>query len=232
MNFSKITEKLISEFLVADMRAKWDKTQYGNEKKTGVQHYLLKLIHKILTVLDNNSKGEVLAVIASLYDWRQAFDLQCPKLGLESFVRNGVRPALLPLLQNYFQNRKMVVKWHGKLSSTRNLNGGGPQGGNFGILEYLSQTNNNLDFVDEELRFKYFDDASVLEIVNLLSIGIASHNSKQQVPSNIASHNQFVPAEYLKSQEYLQNIHQWSENQKMELNVDKSKVMLFNFTHN
>ena len=83
MNFSKITEKLISEFLVADMRAKWDKTQYGNEKKTGVQHYLLKLIHKILTVLDNNSKGEILAVIASLYDWRQAFDLQCPKLGLE-----------------------------------------------------------------------------------------------------------------------------------------------------
>ena len=97
----------------------------------------------------------------------QAFDLQCPKLGLESFIRNGVRPALIPLLRNYFQNRKMVVKWHGEVSSVRDLHGGGPQGGNFGILEYLSQTNNNLDFIDEELRFKYFDDASVLELVNL-----------------------------------------------------------------
>ena len=232
MNFSKVTEQIISEFLVADMKAKFDKTQFGNQKGTGVQHYLMKLVHKILCTLDNNSKGEILAVIANLYDWRQAFDLQCPKLGLESFFRNGVRPALLPLLRNYFQKRKMVVKWHGLVSTVRDLNGGGPQGGNFGILEYLSQTNNNLDFVDEELRFKYFDDASVLEIVNLLSIGIASHNSKLQVPSHIPSHNQFIPAEYLKSQEYLANIHQWSEDQKMELNVEKSKTMIFNFTKN
>ena len=173
-----------------------------------------------------------MAVIANLYDWRQAFDLQCPKLGLESFMRNGVRPALLPLLKSYFQNRRMVVKWHGLVSSVRKLHGGGPQGGNFGILEYLSQTNNNLDFIDEDLRFKYFDDASVLEVVNLLSIGIASHNSKLHVPSHIPSHNQFIPAEYLKSQEYLANIHRWSEENKMQLNVAKSKAMIFNFTQN
>ena len=83
----------------------------------------------------------------------------------------------------------MEVKWHGQVSSIRELHGGGPQGGNVGILEYLSQTNNYLDFIDEELQFKYFDDASVLEIVNLQSIGIASHNSKHQVTSNIPSHS-------------------------------------------
>ena len=98
------------------MKAKFEKSQFGNQKGTGVQHYLLKMIHKILCVLDNNSKGEILAVIANLYDWRQAFDLQCPKLGLESFMKNGVRPSLLPLLKNYFQNRKMTVKWHGVMS--------------------------------------------------------------------------------------------------------------------
>ena len=87
MNFSKVTEQIISEYLVADMKEKFDKSQFGNQKKTGVQHYLLKLIHKILCTLDNNSKGEILAVIANLYDWRQAFDLQCPKLGLESFYQ-------------------------------------------------------------------------------------------------------------------------------------------------
>ena len=86
------------------MKSKFDRSQFGNQKKTGVQHYLLKLIHKILYTLDRNSKGEVLAVIANLYDWRQAFDLQCPKLGLESFKKNGVRPSLLPILKSYFQN--------------------------------------------------------------------------------------------------------------------------------
>ena len=81
-------------------------------------------------------------------------------------------------------------------------------------------------------RFKFVDDASVLEIVNLLSIGIASHNCKQQVPSNIHSHNQFIHAEYLKSQQYLETVHQWSEDNLMELNIEKSKNMIFNFTYN
>ena len=58
----------------------------------------------------------------------------------------------------------MLAKWDDLVSSVRELNGGGPQGGHFGICEYLSQTNNNLDII-EDLRFKYFDDASVLEIV-------------------------------------------------------------------
>ena len=157
-------------------------------------------------MLDNNSKGEILAVIANLYDWRQAIDLQCTKLGLKSFIRNGVRPALLPLLKNSFQDRKMTVKWHGVRSKTKKLNGGGPQGGNFGILEYLSQTNNNFDFVEQDMVYKYFDDASILEIVNLLSIGLASHNFKAQAASNIPTHNQFIPGNNLESQQYLERI--------------------------
>ena len=232
LNFSKITEQIISELMISDMKENWEKTQFGNQKGTGVQHYLMKFIHKILCTLDNNSKGEILAIIANLYDWRQAFDLQCPKLGLKSFIKNGVRPGLLPLLKNYFQNRKMVVKWHGLRSDVRNLNGGGPQGGNFGILEYLSQTNKNFDFVDEDLVYKYFDDASILEIINLISIGLASHSFKMHVASNIPTHNQFIPGKNLESQQYLDKIKQWTEINKMELNTQKSKAMIFNFTHN
>ena len=80
MNFSKVTEQILSEYLVADMKANFDKSQFGNQKGTGVQHYQMKPLQKMLCTLDNNSKGEVLAVIANLYDWRQAFYLQCPKL--------------------------------------------------------------------------------------------------------------------------------------------------------
>ena len=120
----------------------------------------------------------------------------------------------------------MVVKWHGLFSNTRNLNGGGPQGGNFGILEYLSQTNGNFDFVDEELRYKYFDDASILEIVNLLSIGLASHNFKFQVASNVPIHNQIIPEKSLKSKQYLDTISQWTDANQMKLNIEKSKAMI------
>ena len=84
------------------------------------------------------------------------------------------------------------------------MNGGGPQGGNFGTLEYISQTNNNFDYLDDDLVYKFIDDVTVLEIVNLLSIGLASHYAKSQVPSNIPTHNQFVAAENVQSQEILE----------------------------
>ena len=72
-----------------------------------------------------------------MIDWRQAFDRQCPTLGVQSFVKNGVRNSLIPLLINYFQDRRMIVKWNGEESTLRKVNGGGPQGalwGYFGIL--------------------------------------------------------------------------------------------------
>ena len=130
------------------------------------------MVHRILSVLDNNSKKETFAVIANLIDWNNAFPRQCPKLGIESFVKNGVRPALIPVLINYFQDREMSVKWHGQQSVPRRVKGGGPQGATLGILEYLCQSNDCSDLVSLEDRFRFVDDLTVLEIVNLLTVGI------------------------------------------------------------
>ena len=138
-------------------------------------------------------------VLATMVDWKQAFPRQCPKLGVESFVQNGVRPALIPVLINYFQGRRMKVKWHGVMSSLRQLNGGGPQGSTFGIWEYLSQSNDNSDFINESDRFKFVDDLTFLEIIYLLNIGIASYNVRAHVPSDISEHNQVILAENLKT---------------------------------
>ena len=230
--FDKVMEKMISEVMISDMKPKTDPSQYGNEKGTSIQHYLIKMIHRVLTVLDNNSRRETFAVVANLIDWNSAFPRQCPKLGVQSFIKNGVRPSLIPLLINYFQDRQMSVKWHGCQSVPRSINGGGPQGATLGILEYLSQSNNSADCVSEEDRFKFVDDLTVLEIVNLLTIGITCFNIKQQVPSDIITSNQFIPSSNLRSQDYLDRINLWTKNQKMIINQKKSKIMLFNFTKN
>ena len=47
---------------------------------------------------------------------------------------------------------------------------------------------------------------------------------------DIPVHNQFIPAEHLKSQEYIRKIREWTANKKMVLNEKKTKVMIFNFT--
>ena len=96
----------------------------------------------------------------------------------------------------------MSVTWHGCKSVPRTINGGGPQGATLGILEYLSQSNNNADCVSQEDRFKFVDDLTILEIINILTIGITSYNVKQNVPSDIIQNNQFIPPENLKPQSY------------------------------
>jgi hypothetical protein len=76
------------------------------------------------------------------------------------------------------------------------------------------------------------DDLTVLEIINLLTVGLTSFNMKFQVPNDIPFHNQYIPPENLKSQQYLNEINQWTKDQKMLINEKKTKTMIFNFTDN
>ena len=232
LNFSKIFEKLIGGYLMDDMAAKRDPSQYGNEKNLSIQHYLIKMLHQILKAVDKNSQHEAIAVIIGMVDWAQAFDRQCHKIGVKSFIDNGVRESLIPIMINYFQNREMKVKWNGCLSTTQSMNGGGPQGGLLGIIEYLSQNNDCADFLSDEEKFKFIDDLSILDIINLVSVGISSYNCKLQVPSDIQTNNKFIPPQNLKTQEYLEQICRWTESKKMKLNTEKSKYMTINFTDN
>ena len=105
-----------------------------------------------------------------LIDWNQAIDRQCPELGVNSFVKNGVRKSVIVI--NYFQNREMKVKWHGHYSQVYSLPGGGPQGCYLGQLEYGSQSNDSGQCVSKEDRYKFVDDMSLLEWINLISCWI------------------------------------------------------------
>ena len=100
----------------------------------------------------------------------------------------------------------MKVKWHGQTSEKRDLNGGGPQGATFGIWEYLAQSNSNANCVSQNRRFKFVDDLTILEKINLLIVGLTSFNTKQSVPSDIPESNHYIPGDSLEIQEYLLKI--------------------------
>ena len=197
--------------VISDMKHKMDPKQFGNQKHLGIQHYLIRLLHRILVSTDKNNKGEIAAVLCLFVDWKQAFSRQCHTLGVKSFKENGVRPSLLPLLISYFEGRRMRVKWRGTLSNERQLPGGGAMGATLGIWEYLSQTNDNGDSIPVEDRFKFVDDMTVLEVINLVNVAIQTYDVINHVPSDIAGHNQFIDGKELKSQEYLKDLNQWSK---------------------
>ena len=221
---------MLGEFLISDMAGTRDPSQYGNEKGTSVNHYLINMINEILTSVDRNTVNQKFAVWCSLIDWKQAFDRQCHTLGVQSFIENGVRNSLIPLLISYFKDRRMIVKWQDKESKIRTLKGGGPQGALWGILEYLSQSNTSTDFLENNRKFKFIDDLSVLEMINILSIGISSYDFKSHVASDIPTNGYYIPNENLHTQLYLDKISQWTNTNKMVLNQKKSNAMIFNFT--
>ena len=229
-NFDRISQKILGELMMTDMMNKLDPSQFGNIPGVSTQHYLMKMIHQILTKLDTNQKGDTFAVIAAMIDWKEAFPRQCPILGVEAFIASGVRSSIIPLLINFFQDRTMTVKWHGKTSKPRNLKGSGPQGGTLGIIEYLAQSNDNADCVSLEERFKFVDDLTILEVINLLIVGLTSFNIRGSVPTDIPTHNGYIPPENLQTQKHIDQISQWTDNQKMRLNEKKSKIIIFNFT--
>ena len=80
------------------------------------------------------------------------------------------------------------------------------------------------------MRFKFVDDLSVLEKLSLILIGLSSYNFRNHVASDIGTHQKYLPNINIQSQNYLDQIQTWTETNKMKLNVDKSKVMIFNFT--
>ena len=178
----------VCEKIASDIAAQRDPTQYGNRKRTGIQHYLIRMLHRILAETDNNSRGEIKAVLCTFLDWKEAYSRQSHILGVKSFQENGVRPTLIPVLISYFQSREIRIKWHNKLSQSRKMAGSGAMGSNIGNWEFDSQINHNADCVPAEDRYKFVDDLSVLEIINLLNIGLSSHNFRSQVSSDIPTH--------------------------------------------
>ena len=145
--FSKQFDRFIAKWIHEDIDKLLDPASYGGVQGMSTSHYLIKLVHETLQALDNNSKGEVNAVIASFYDWSKAFDMQCHKLGIESFIQCGVRSSLIPILVNYLQERKMTVRYRTGVSNERSLPGGGAQGTLLGPIEYATQSNHSADIV-------------------------------------------------------------------------------------
>lgn len=112
----------------------------------------------------------------------------------------------------------------------RELPGGSPQGASLGIWPFLSQTNDNPEATEEDKIYKFVDDKSVLELINLVSIGMASQNIKLHVPSNIPTSNLFIPSDNLRTQKFISDLEVWTKDKQMRLNVKKTKNMIFNFS--
>ena len=223
-DYSKIFEGFLKDWILEDIWETLDIGQYGGQPGMGTEHMLVCLIDRVLKLLDRNQDRS--AVIMTLLDWSGAFDRQDPTKGIQKFIKLGVRPSLIPLLVSYLTNRKMKVKFNGELSDFLALIGGGPQGTLLGQLEYLVQSNDNADNTSEEDRFKYIDDLSLLQLLCFSGL-LMDYNFKEHVASDIGIEEQFLPPESFPTQETLDGVSSWTDENLMKINEKKCNFMIF-----
>ena len=133
---SKLIENIICDMLIENWGHKIDSSQFGGRKGYSVVLYLIKLVDFILLNLDKS-----MAVLIALIDYSKAYNRQCHNRLLTCYSDLGTPAYLLKILKSYLTSRKMVVRHQGQMSGIYDLPGGGAQGTNIGILNFLVNIN-------------------------------------------------------------------------------------------
>ena len=77
-----------------------------------------------------------------------------------------------------------------------------------------------------------FFDASMIEVINLLSAGLTSFNAKPSVTSDLSADHLFLPTQNIITQDRLDRIEDWTTRNEMILNSSKTKYLIFNTCKN
>ena len=194
--FSKVTEQVIVKWLLYYIGEKLDFRQYGGTKGNSISHYIIEFINFILL---NQDSSEQTAVLASMVDFSEAFNRIDHTKIVTKLSDMGVPGWLLKVVIGFLTNRRMLVRYKGKVSNIKNLPGGGPQGTLLGLFLFIILIN-DCGFEDQEnntgeilttkrnmkemnkIHLKYVDDLSLAESINLPAKLQSIPDSKRPLP--------------------------------------------------
>ena len=119
------------------------------------------------------------------------------------------------------------MKFNRKEAGPFDLVGGSPQGSITGQLAYTTGSNDNTEklIIDEDDKYQYIDDLDLLELI-ILSDVLIHYNFRAHVASDIAIGQRFLPPSATKTQAYHDGIANWTRQNLMQLNSEKSKYII------
>ena len=224
-DFSKLFENILKDMILQDAEQNFDLCQYGGRKGVGTEHLIVTYIDRILKLLDSTRQKS--AVISAAADWASAFDRIDPTSLAIRLISIGIRESIIPILISYISDRQMIVRFKNGQSDPKNLIGGSPQGTILGGIKYIIAS---FDCTPEELtpedKFRYFDDLNMIEFI-ILTEKLKEYDFTSHIPSDILVNKPFLPTESVKMQSYLDKVSQWTEENKMLLNENKSNYIIF-----
>ena len=254
--FSKRLEWLLIQWIWPYISPHLDVDQLGGLPGCSVNHYLIQMLDFIHKKLDSCSNNQT-AVLGCLVDFSKAFNRMDHNNLITILSDLNIPTCALKLIISYLSERKMCVRYQGETSSEQLIPGGGPQGGLLTVILFDLQVNlagfpcplktcipeeqhvpkpvplfiGPLPIChqpDRILKKKYVDDLSLLEAIKLQLMlepaPLAIHG-----PRNYHEQSGLVlPPEYSVLQHQLNDLLSFTDQNKMKINMKKTKVIPFN----
>lgn len=178
--------------------------QYGFRKEHSTEYALLELIDKLTNSMDN---GDIPLTV--FLDLSKAFDTLDHNILLNKLKYYGITDTAHKLFESYLSNRLQYVEYKDKMSERLSISTGVPQGSILGPLLFLIYIN------DIPMATKLFEPIIYADDTTLFT-SLKSHISCQD--NNYR--NEVINKE-------LDKITDWLKVNKLFLNVNKTKAMLF-----
>ena len=201
-SISKVFEKIILDQITTylDSNNLIHKHQYGFRKNHSTEYAALHIVNYLNYEMDRNRTP------TNVYlDLSKAFDTLSHYILLRKLKHYGVCDSALNLMKSYLENRKQFVQFDECISEMKAIHKGVPQGSILGPLLFLIYIN---DIPKSSKLFNFLMYADDTTLYCCLE-DIDSINKEQVLNSELKS------------------VHLWLSANKLTLNVNKSKFMLF-----
>ena len=202
--FEKVVLDQLYDYLIAN--GLLFESQYGFRKQHSTELAALELTGRIRREMDQNR-----IPFSVFLDLSKAFDTLNHHISLSKLEFFGIRSTALQWFKSYLTERQQFVEYQNVCSSTRELETGVPQGSVLGPLLFLIYVN-DIHTVSNKVNFILYADDTTLTSP-LCSFTRGAQNDVSHVSSQINS-------ELLK-------ISDWLKVNKLSLNVDKTKYIIF-----
>ena len=123
---SKQLERLVLDWIWPYISPHLDPDQMGGRPGCSIEHYIVKMVHFILSKMDGDRDSAVLAVPV---DYSKAYNRMLHSDILCNLVDLNVPSCAIKLVRSYMSSRSMCVRYMGATSTFQSCPGGGPQGG-------------------------------------------------------------------------------------------------------
>ena len=208
---SKIFEKIVFNQVYAyfDRNKLLYTSQYGFRKLHSTELASLELVDRVRLDMDSGKMP-----LSVFLDLSKAFDTLDHSILLQKLTHYGLSQAAIRWFSSYLLGRRQLVDFNGTWSTLTSTSTGVPQGSILGPLLFIIYMNDIHVASDKFNAIIYADDTSLLS--SLCSFNV----SVQRNTTNIAELSAHINLE-------LGNIQEWLNINKLSLNVQKTKFMIF-----